>query len=63
MPVGGQCGSVVRILRGGSGRVAGLANDVGLLTGALLGNFPQAFCHAALISAAARLEKEECSFL
>jgi GH15 family glucan-1,4-alpha-glucosidase len=43
-------------------RLAGLCNDVGLLAeeadprgGALLGNFPQAFSHAALIAAARRL--------
>jgi GH15 family glucan-1,4-alpha-glucosidase len=43
-------------------RLAGLCNDVGLLAeeadphrGALLGNFPQAFSHAALVAAAARL--------
>ena len=43
--------------------LAGLCNDVGLLAeeydpvaGRMLGNFPQAFSHAALIAAAARLE-------
>ncbi len=44
------------------GRLAGLANDVGLLAeeydvagGRMLGNFPQAFSHAALIAAASHL--------
>ncbi len=44
-------------------RLAGLCNDVGLLAEEfdpvawrMLGNFPQAFSHAALIAAAARLE-------
>ena len=43
-------------------RLAGLANDVGLLaeeydpvSGRMLGNFPQAFSHAGLIAAAGRL--------
>ncbi len=43
-------------------RLAGLCNDLGLLAeeydpvaGRMLGNFPQAFSHAALLSAAARL--------
>jgi len=41
------------------GRLAGLANDVGLLseeydsdTGRLVGNFPQAFTHVALVTSA-----------
>ena len=44
-------------------RLAGLCNDVGLLAeeydpvaGRMLGNFPQAFSHAALIAAAGRLQ-------
>ena len=44
------------------GGLAGVCNDVGLLAeeydpvaGRMLGNFPQAFSHAALIAAAARL--------
>ena len=43
-------------------RLAGLCNDLGLLaemhdpaSGTMLGNFPQAFTHAALVSAALRL--------
>jgi len=46
-------------------RLAGLCNDVGLLAeeydpvaGRMLGNFPQAFSHAALLSAAARLGED-----
>jgi GH15 family glucan-1,4-alpha-glucosidase len=45
------------------GRLAGLCNDLGLMaemhdpaSAMTLGNFPQAFSHAALIAAAARLE-------
>ena len=46
------------------GRLAALANDVGLLaeeydpqTGAALGNVPQAFTHAGLVSAALMLDQ------
>jgi GH15 family glucan-1,4-alpha-glucosidase len=45
-------------------RTAGIANDLGLLPemwdttqGQMLGNFPQAFCHAGLIEAAWRLDR------
>jgi GH15 family glucan-1,4-alpha-glucosidase len=46
-------------------RLAGLANDVGLLseqydpdTGRMLGNFPQAFSHVGLINTALRLQRK-----
>jgi GH15 family glucan-1,4-alpha-glucosidase len=46
-------------------RLAGLANDVGLLseeydpkTKRLLGNFPQAFTHVALVNTASNLSAE-----
>lgn len=45
-------------------RLAGLANDVGLISeeydpanGRLLGNFPQAFTHVALVNTACNLWK------
>ena len=45
-------------------RLLGYANDVGLLseevdpiTGALLGNFPQAFSHMGVINSAIQLQK------
>lgn len=48
------------------GRVAGVANDLGLLSeeydtgrGRLVGNFPQAFTHVALVNAARDLEEAE----
>ena len=47
-------------------RLAGLANDVGLIAEEydpvakrLLGNFPQAFTHVALISTALNLSRNE----
>jgi GH15 family glucan-1,4-alpha-glucosidase len=47
------------------GRLAGLANDLGLLSeeydtraGRLVGNFPQAFTHLALVSAALCLQRD-----
>jgi GH15 family glucan-1,4-alpha-glucosidase len=46
-------------------RLVGLTNDVGLLseeydprTGAMLGNFPQAFSHVALVNSALALNDE-----
>jgi GH15 family glucan-1,4-alpha-glucosidase len=48
-------------------RLLGLANDVGLLAeeydparGELLGNFPQAFTHMALINSAEQLQRARC---
>jgi GH15 family glucan-1,4-alpha-glucosidase len=47
-------------------RLAGLCNDVGLLSeeydplsGRLVGNFPQAFSHIALVNTAANLSRVE----